>query len=195
MTDERKTLGVLVVSSGTKASDFFKSILPEKQYSPLLLAPSCSEAKRMLIETGFDIVIINTPLCDEFGVQFAIETANSTDSGVMIFVKSELYEQVAFKTEEFGIFTLSRPTNKQTVFEALRMLTASRSRYMALREKSNTLEQKMLDIRLVNRAKALLLQNEKMTEQQAHRYIEKAAMDLCVKKTVIAQNIIEKYGD
>ena len=194
MTDERKTLGVLVVSSGTKASDFFKSILPEKQYSPLLFAPSCSEAKRMLIETGFDIVIINTPLCDEFGVQFAIETANSTDSGVMIFVKSELYEQVAFKTEEFGIFTLSRPTNKQTVFEALRMLTA-RSRYMALREKSNTLEQKMLDIRLVNRAKALLLQNEKMTEQQAHRYIEKAAMDLCVKKTVIAQNIIEKYGD
>ena len=66
---------------------------------------------------------------------------------------------------------------------------------MDLREKCNTLDEKMLDIRIVNRAKSLLLQNEKMTEQQAHRYIEKAAMDLCVKKTVIAQNIIEKYGD
>ena len=46
----------------------------------------------------------------------------------------------------------------------------------------------------MNRAKGLLIDHLKMTEQEAHRYIEKAAMDNSVKKTVIAQNIINMYG-
>ena len=52
----------------------------------------------------------------------------------------------------------------------------------------------MKEIRLVNRAKGLLMDNLKFTEQEAHRYIEKAAMDNCRKKSEIAQNIINTYG-
>lgn len=193
MLDGKRAQSVLIVSSGQNAVRYFKDILPEALYSPVDFVPSASEAKRLLLEKQFDIIIINAPLCDEFGIQFAEDTATSYDSGIMIFVKSELYEQVSYKTEEYGIFTLSRPTTKQTVFEALRMLTASRSRYKALREKSETLEQKMNDIRLVNRAKALLTEKEQMPEAMAHRYIEKTAMDLGMKKAEVAKNIIEKY--
>lgn len=195
MLDERRRESMLIVSSGQKAVEYFNGILPERMYSPIESVPSAGEAKRLLLEKRFDIVIINTPLCDEFGVQFALDAASSYDSGIMIFVKSELYEQVSYKTEEYGIFTLSRPTSKQTVFEALRMLVASRSRYRALREKSETLEQKMADIRLVNRAKALLSLHEGMSEAQAHRYIEKAAMDFGMKKAEVARNISKKYDE
>lgn len=195
MLDDKRTQSVLIVSSGQKAVDYFNSILPERMYSPVNVAQSAGDAKRRLIEERFDIVIINTPLCDEFGIQFALDAATAYDSGIMIFVKSELYEQVSYKTEEYGIFTLSRPTTKQTVFEALRMLAASRSRYIALREKSESLEKKMADIRLINKAKALLFENEGMTEAQAHRYIEKASMDFGMKKSEVANNIIAKYSD
>jgi len=52
----------------------------------------------------------------------------------------------------------------------------------------------MNEIRLVNRAKWLLISELKMTEPDAHRYIEKQAMDRCVSKRRIAEEIIKTYG-
>lgn len=50
----------------------------------------------------------------------------------------------------------------------------------------------MAEIRLVNRAKWLLIQQHGMTEAEAHHFIEKQAMDRCVKRKVIAEEIIGK---
>ena len=49
-------------------------------------------------------------------------------------------------------------------------------------------------IRLVNRAKWLLIDQLKMTEADAHRYIEKQAMDSCTSKKVVAEEIIGLYS-
>ena len=194
MLKQKDSLSVLVVSSGSKAAEFLNGVLPDGQYSPVINVSTASEAKRLLVSENFDIVFINTPLSDEFGVQLAIDISNNTESGVMLFVKADSYEQVSYKTEEFGVFTMSRPINRQAVLEAVRMLVASRSRYKILMEKNNTLEQKMKDIRLVNQAKLILMEKEMFSEQEAHKFIEKTAMDKCVKKAAVAQNIIEKYS-
>ena len=45
----------------------------------------------------------------------------------------------------------------------------------------------------MNRAKWLLIEELKMTEQEAHRYIEKQAMDRCVTKRVVAEQILSTY--
>ena len=52
----------------------------------------------------------------------------------------------------------------------------------------------MQEIRIVNRAKWLLITELKMTETDAHRYIEKQAMDRCVSKKEIAEEIIKTYA-
>ena len=44
------------------------------------------------------------------------------------------------------------------------------------------------------RAKWLLVSELKMTEPNAHHYIEKQAMDRCVSKREIAEEIIKTYG-
>ena len=56
------------------------------------------------------------------------------------------------------------------------------------------LEEKMEEIRIVNRAKWLLISQLNMDEPQAHRYIEKQAMDRCVPKRRVAEEIISTYG-
>ena len=48
----------------------------------------------------------------------------------------------------------------------------------------------MEEIRIVNRAKMLLMQVKSMTEAEAHRYIEKEAMDTGAKKIAVANLII-----
>ena len=51
----------------------------------------------------------------------------------------------------------------------------------------------MEEIRMVNRAKWLLIEQLKMTEQQAHRYIEKQAMDRCITRRAVAEQILATY--
>lgn len=49
------------------------------------------------------------------------------------------------------------------------------------------------EIRLVNRAKLILIKVYGMTEQEAQKKMTRAAMDRCVKKRVIAQEIISLH--
>ena len=54
------------------------------------------------------------------------------------------------------------------------------------------------EIRMVNRAKLILIKMRGMTEVEAHRFIVRAAMDRCVRKRAVAQEIIdyhEKYEE
>ena len=62
-----------------------------------------------------------------------------------------------------------------------------------MEKKNASVEEKIEEIRIVNRAKCLLIEQLKMTESEAHRYIEKQAMDRCVTRRVIAENIILTY--
>ena len=62
-----------------------------------------------------------------------------------------------------------------------------------MEEKTVSVEEEMKEIRLVNRAKWLLIDQLKMTENEAHKFIEKQAMDRCVTKKKIAENIILTY--
>ena len=62
-----------------------------------------------------------------------------------------------------------------------------------MEQKTASIEEKMEEIRIINRAKWLLIEQLKMTEKEAHRYIEKQAMDRCVTRRKIAENIISTY--
>lgn len=191
---QEQTASVMIVSTTDKALGFFQKILPKDQFYPLTWVHSAGEAQRELVNKSVDIVVINAPLKDEMGIEFAIELAQNHGCGVMMMVKNDVYEQVSYKVEEYGVLTLPRPCTAQQAFQTMKLLLATQQRLRALEQKTASLEEKMKEIRLVNRAKGLLMDNLKFTEQEAHRYIEKAAMDNCKKKSEIAQNIINTYG-
>ena len=89
---------------------------------------------------------------------------------------------------------LSKPTSTQTVTQTLRMLCAARERLRRMEEKQATVDEKIREIRLVNRAKWLLIECLGMTEADAHRYIEKQSMDLRQSRREAAENIIKTYS-
>ena len=88
---------------------------------------------------------------------------------------------------------LSKPMSTQLFTQSLRLLCGIRERLRGLEKKNATIEEKMEEIRLVNRAKWLLIGELNMTEQEAHRYIEKQAMDRCVTKRAVAEQILSTY--
>ncbi len=184
---------VLVVSSSEKFNTALLPFLPAARYAPVVCVGSVCAARQMLTERSFDMVLINAPLPDEFGARFALDVSTDSDAGVLLFVRSEQYTEVQCKVEGQGIFVLSKPTGPQLLSQTLALLSAARERFRRVQQQAETLSEKMEEMRLCNRAKWLLVDRLKMTEPDAHRYIEKTAMDRCATRRSVAESIIKTY--
>lgn len=185
---------VLVVSAAEKFHDTMAALLPSSDYYPVKFVSNIAAAKRAFLEQRYDFVIINTPLPDDFGTRFASQVCTGNGSVALVLIKAEVYEENYAKMVAEGIFTLSKPTSAQMISQALRWMAAARERLRRLESKAISIEEKMEEIRLVNRAKWLLIENLKMAEADAHHYIEKQAMDRCVSRREIALGIIKTYS-
>ena len=192
MATEKRKYRVLVADSGDKIYEYISQSLPRGDYDPIVKAGDAGEVRRMMLDTPADIVIINTPLRDEFGTELAIDLAEGA-AGVLLLVKNELYDQVCYKAEDNGVLTLSKPTSRQGFYSAVKLLTAMTARLSRLEKVNHTLQEKMADIRVVNRAKWLLIEHHHMKEQDAHYFIEKQAMDTRLSRREVAENIIRSY--
>ncbi len=192
MSLRERAYSILIVSA-TGNFSAFADLLPETRYSPIHTAASISAAKRILAENTFDFVIINAPLPDDIGIRFAIDTCTNKQSAVLLLVKSDIHADIHDRVVVYGVFTLSKPTSKPTLIHALSWMESARERLRQFEKKSLSIKEKMAEIRLVNKAKWILISELKMNEPDAHRYIEKQAMDRCVTKQTIAEEIIQTY--
>lgn len=193
MVFSEETYSVLVVSSVPKFNDILTQMLPGTEYYPVCFVNNIAAAKRELLSRNFDLVIVNAPLPDDYGTRFAIDACGKTGTVAMILVRADAYEEINAKVQPQGVFTLPKPTSTQTLQQGLKWMASARERLRRLEKKAITIEEKMEEIRQVNRAKWLLIEQLKMTESDAHRYIEKQAMDRCVSRLEIAKSIIRTY--
>ena len=194
MVFSEQTYSVLVVSSAQKFNEALTQMLPGTDYYPIRFESNIAAAKRELLGRTYDFVIINSPLPDDPGIRFAIDACSQTGTVALLLVRSELYEETNAKVTPQGVFTLAKPISTQTLQQALRWMASARERLRRLERKATTIEEKMEEIRLINRAKWILIEQLKMNEADAHRYIEKQAMDRCVGKKDIAMGIIKTYA-
>ena len=193
MSLRERVYSILIVSSTDSFTSAFADLLPETRYYPVHTVTSISAAKRVLAEKSFDFVIINSPLPDDAGIRFAIDTCTGKQSAVLLLAKSDIHAGVHDKVAEYGVFTLPKPTSKPTMLHALNWMESARERLRQFEKKSLSIEEKMAEIRLVNKAKWILISELSMSEPEAHRYIEKQAMDRCISKRTIAEEIIKTY--
>lgn len=185
---------VLVVSAGEKFNETMTVLLPSTDYFPVKFVTNIAAAKRAFLEQQYDFVIINAPLPDDYGSRFASQVCARNSTVAMVLVKADVYEENYTKMLTDGIFTLPKPTSTQMISQALKWMAAARERLRRLEGKATSIEEKMEEIRLVNRAKWLLIENLKMTEQDAHHHIEKQAMNRCCSRKEIALGIIKTYS-
>lgn len=194
MSLKERCYSILMVSAADSFTSAMTELLPDSTYSPIRTVGSVNAAERAVAERSYDFVIINSPLPDDMGTRFAIDCSMSKGTVVLLFVRNELHAEIYDKVAEHGVFTLPRPSSRQNVATALSWLASARERLRKLEKKTLSIEEKMEEIRLVNRAKWILISELKMAEPDAHRYIEKLAMDRCVAKKEIAEEIIRIYS-
>lgn len=194
MTLEERDYRTLVVASSEKFRESLLPLFGPAHCHPVLYADSVAAAKRLILENTFDLVIVSAPLPDEPGTRFVIDLSLGRSTVCLLFIRADVYAEIRSRVAPFGVFTLPKPTSSATAGHGLDFLISARERLRNLEKKTQTLEEKMQEIRTVNRAKLLLIENRGMTEPDAHRYLEKQAMDRCVPKCEIANEIISRYS-
>ena len=190
MALRERVYSILIVSATDSFTSAFKDLLSETRYSPVHTVSSVSAAKRLL---AFDLVIINAPLPDDDGTRFAIDISTAKQTAVLLLVKGDIHADVQNKIVEYGVFTLPKPIAKPTLMHALNWMESARERLRQCEKNSQSIDDKMAEIRIVNKAKWVLISHLNMNEPDAHRYIEKQAMNRCISKKVLAEEIIRTY--
>ena len=181
---------VLTVSANEKFNISLRALLNESKFSPVKTVSSISSARRELLSRSYDLIMINSPLPDGNGIDLAVDICSQSSSGVMMFIKNERFDDVSGVLTEYGVLTVPGPTSVSIINQSLRLLCSTRERMKKVEQKTAKLEEKMEEIRIVNRAKWALIDRYQMNEATAQRFIEKTAMDECITKRAVAERII-----
>lgn len=194
MSSMEHIYSVLVVSASEKLNQTLTDILPSSNYYPLHFVNNVHKAQTLLLDQVYDLVIINAPLPDDLGIKLAMDISSDKYSVVMMILSNDIYDQIYEKIFGYGIFCIRKPLSKQLLLQTMDWMRSMREKLRSLEKKSVTLHEKMAEIRIINRAKWLLIDNQNMSETQAHHYIEKQAMNHSMTKKEVAERIIEQYS-
>ena len=152
----------LIVSAGASSNEYLCARLTELGYTRPLIVPSGAEARRRMLESDFELIVVNAPLPDEFG-------------------------------HDLCVLLVCKPFSNTLFLQAIHMAAASNHRLQVLRQENARMQEKLQQVRLVSRAKCCLIAERGMSEAEAHRYIEKNAMDTRRDRAEIAQEILDSY--
>ena len=183
----------LVVSSAEKGTAFITELLNADSIRQISATETAGGARRLLREQEFDLVVINAPLSDESGESLSRQIASESISQAILIVKSEYYDAVSAACEGDGVLVVAKPLNKAVFLAALKMAKSARNRLMLIYKENAQLRQKIEDIRIADRAKYILITHMNMSEKEAHRYMEKQAMDMRTTKRAVAEAILRTY--
>lgn len=123
-----------------------------------------------------------------------VRLAESSEAVFLLLVRPGTYEAVWQFVQAAGICVMSWPAPQEVFRQTLRNLLLLKKSLRAMQEKTDQLQSQLQDMKRIQKAKSLLMNQLGMSEADAHRWIEKAAMDRCVKKREIAETIIRMYA-
>ncbi|NLJ15550.1 MAG: ANTAR domain-containing protein [Clostridiales bacterium] len=182
---------ILIAAASIEKAQKISSILDEENISHVIYTDE-KEIKQMDL-SKYDSLIVYTPLKTDYGMNFVAEVHKKIKGGIVVLAKSDVAEEIQAKLNFTGAFVLARPFSKMLFIQAVKFANLAKTQAKKLKEENENLNKKIEDIKLVDRAKYCLMEYLRMSEKDAHRYIQKQAMDLRVSQREIAENILTTY--
>ena len=181
----------LIVSAGNNANEYLARHVAELGYTRPAIVASGGEARRRMDGKDFEVIIINTPLPDEFGHELGMDAVQKSDAGVILLAKTGTAEQISDKLQDYGVLVLGKPFSAVQFRQTVQMAASICRRLNLVRAENAKLQDKLAQLRLVDRAKCFLIEKRGMTEAEAHRLIEKTAMDTRKSRGEVAEEILD----
>lgn len=176
----------IIISLPCGTADLIETTAKNAGFSVTVVSGG-NETRRLIRNScNPDLIVINTPLSDEFGHELAEDCILETSVPVILICSGNIADELTDRFSDFCITILTKPINREILAEYI-------NQENEIKETREVLS-RIDDIRLINRAKAVLMKYLKFTEPQAHRYIEKQAMNNRCTRRQAAEKIINTYG-
>ena len=194
MRDHEKLLhSILVVSASESFDAVVRKSLPQGRFMTVDFCRNAAAARQRFFERYYDIVVVNFPLPDETGAELAFDIAESGSAGVLLAAPMEVYYEVLEQISDYGILAISKPVESIYMEKTLRVLCAIQEKIQRLEQKIMEEHEKTEELRVISKAKCVLIEQKQMSENEAHRFIGKEAMDHGVSRKRIAEKILDEF--
>lgn len=146
-----------------------------------LICRSAAQVKRTVAKLRLDLVVCGFKLTDESCETLYFDLPQRC---AMLMVAPQAQLELCAAP---GIFKLPAPVGRGSLLASVRMLAQLAQTSQAPARRSQ--EEK----ELVARAKTLLMEQDGMTEAEAHRWLQKRSMDHGARLTDTARRVLEKF--
>lgn len=148
------------------------------------------EARAALGHLHPTLIVVQSDTPDAQELRRCAELAEGAEAVFLLLVRQEAYGAAWRFLQKRGVCVMTWPMEQTILAQTLRNLLLLKK---SMQAQTDQLRSQLQDLKRIQKAKGLLMRQLGMTEQDAHRWIEKAAMDRCVKKREIAETIIRMY--
>lgn len=187
---------VIIISSNKSASEALAGFIKESfGVSPRVVESAYQAKNAFESDPSIVLSLINSPLMDESGLELAEYIVENTVSNCILLLKQETAMKIAERAEADGIIVVGKPFNKTVLYQLIKTVDIAVKRSWKLYEDTVRLEQKISEIQTIDKAKFMLMEYRKMTESEAHTYLEQYAMNKRKKKNIAALELIDKINE
>ena len=190
---QRRYASLLLITASQDTAAQFARLLPAERFAPEFSVCTAHEAAYIMAENRHDVIVIDDSIPEGTAADIAASAAEHGVQSVLLLAGSDNYERASALAQRYGYMALPSPVEPAMLRQSLGMMAAASARIHELEDRAQSLEDKMEEMRIISRAKLILVERFQMTEKNAHRFIEKNAMDRCVSRRAIAENIIRTY--
>ncbi len=182
----------LIICTNCEMTALLTDVLKDIEPVELLLAQG-SEARNIAASNELDIILSVMPFADGFGLDTAAYISSVSSAEQVVFAPSKVYDEVCSKTVGLDLSVLPKNVNRSLALSIIRKALAMKRDMDAAKKRNEELERKIDEDRLIYRAKCVLIEYLKITEDEAHRILQKRAMDKHLQLYKAALEVLKMY--
>ena len=185
---------ILIVSSSESGTKVLTDLLRAAGFEDITASSSAADARRRSTVESYDLSIINMPLSDETGKELSFDLADKNTTGVITIVNNGHEQIIGSFGRKKGIYIVVKPLNRKMFLDAVIFVLTAQKQKLKLIRKNEELARTLTDLKIITKAKFLLMEKNGMSEETAHHYIEQSAMNRRLSKRFVAEAVISSKG-
>ncbi|MDO5792889.1 MAG: ANTAR domain-containing protein [Turicibacter sp.] len=180
---------VIIASQSDKLVSLIRSQVTGSGYEVVGISTDGYDLIRRSKALSPEVVIVDEDL-PGMSIISLVETLIHERQAVLLIGKS--YQKFYYRQDPYFEFC-EKPIQTIVLVTMLRVLSKYGQTVRQLESKVNQLEKEKRTEKAIRLAKRVLQQHENMTEDEAHRYIQKRSMELRISKLELSERIIKSY--
>ncbi len=171
-----------------------REMLQEEGFEVVGEAADGEQAVEMAAELEPDLVICDVKMPKMDGITAAAQIADKRIAPVVILTAFSQRDLIERARDAGAMAYLVKPFQKRDLLPAIEMATSRFAEIRALESEVTDLRDRLEARKLIERAKGVLMTEHRMTEPEAFRWIQRAAMDNRTSMRAVAELVLSGGG-